>query len=57
MMQEGLKHFTEIPLTVLGMLIFFFVYIGVLAFTMWNKENKSRMDACAALPLEGEDQK
>ncbi len=51
MMQEGLKHFTEIPLTVVGMLIFFVTYMAVLVFVLGHKKVKQRMDLCAEIPL------
>lgn len=51
MLQQGLKHFTEIPLTVLGMLIFFVTYMGVLTFTLLGKKTKEKMQRFAAMPL------
>lgn len=55
MMQEGLKHFTEIPLTVVGMLLFFVTYMGILTVTLMGKRTKARMDKLAGLPLQGDD--
>jgi cbb3-type cytochrome oxidase subunit 3 len=55
-MQEGLKHFSEIPLTVVGMLLFFVTFITVLTVTVFGKKTKERMDRLAGLPLREDDQ-
>jgi hypothetical protein len=51
MMREGLKYFTEIPMMVSGMLIFFSVYLGILVFTLSGKKTKSRMQQNGTMPL------
>lgn len=56
MMQEGLKHFTEIPWIVFGMLLFFTTYMGVLGFTLWGSKAKERMEKFGKLPLEEDGQ-
>lgn len=55
MMQEGLKHFTGIPFTLLAMLLFFAVYLGVISWTLWSKANESVIERIANLPLHDED--
>ena len=55
MMQEGLKHFTEIPLTLLAMLLFFAIYLGAIAWTLWSKSNASVIERISNLPLHDED--
>lgn len=55
MLQEGLRHYTEIPLTVLGMLLFFVTYMGMLTFTLWGHKSKERWERFGRMPLQEED--
>lgn len=55
-MQEGLKHFCEIPLMVFGMLLFFVTYIGVVVFTLWGSKTKGRLKSFGDIPLKEDGQ-
>ncbi len=55
MMQQGLKHFSEIPLMIFGMLLFFSVYLAVVARTLWSKSNQKKIAVLSNLPLQDED--
>lgn len=55
MMQEGLKHFTEIPLMLFGMLLFFGTFLCIVGYTVWRSQQSDEMAELAAIPfLEGE---
>ena len=49
-MKEGMSHFTDTYLTILGLLVFFFFFIGVLVWTSLkgNRENYKELEQ---LPL------
>lgn len=50
MMQEGLRHFSDIPLTVFGMMLFFVTYLGVVGWMAYSRD----WSGIANLPLEGD---
>jgi hypothetical protein len=52
MMQEGLRHFTDTPITVFAMLIFLAAYIGVV-FKL-SRPRDGDWQAIARIPLEGD---
>ena len=52
MYAEGLHHFTNIPLVICGMLIFFTVFLGIL---VWTYKPKATYLEAANLPLGDED--
>ena len=55
MMQEGLRQFTQIPLTVFGMMLFLFTYLAVIAWTLLGKSTQHDFEALANMPLHEED--
>ena len=54
MKQEGLLHFTDIHLTVLGLVIFFIFFV-VMGVRVFRKGSKSHYDKIAKMPLDDED--
>lgn len=50
-MKEGLSHFTDIHLTVIGLLIFFFFFVGVIWWTS-RSQSKNLYQRIQNLPLE-----
>lgn len=53
MKQEALKYFTDTQMTALGLLIFFFFFIGVL-FWVYRKGSKNLYHHLGNLPLNDE---
>lgn len=53
MKQEALKYFTDLHLTVLGLLIFFGFFIAVV-FWVYRKDSKALYAALTNLPLSDE---
>ena len=54
MLQQGLKFFTDGPVTVLGLLIFFLAFAGILSWTFFRAHSKSYYQKIAELPLQEE---
>ncbi len=55
MMQQGLKHCTESPMVVFGMMLLYAIYIGAIVWTFWVKGNQERLDRISSLPLQDEE--
>ena len=55
MMQQGLKHFTDTQLIVLGLMIFFCLYLGAIVWTFWVKSNQENLDKISRFPLQDEE--
>jgi hypothetical protein len=53
MMQEGLRYFSQIHLSVAGMIVFFVIYLILAVRTLFTRA--SRFEAKAKLPLLEED--
>ncbi len=51
MLAQGLKFFTDIPMTSLALLIFIFVFGGVLAWTFLRAGSRKFYEQMANLPL------
>lgn len=50
MKQEGLRYFTELHLTTIGLLIFFFFFVGVILW-VYRKPSKEIYNRMEQLPL------
>ncbi len=52
MISEGLRHFTEIPLSIVGMLLFIVTFITV---TIWSFLSRQDLHEMAQMPLHEEE--
>ncbi|MGE4131122.1 MAG: hypothetical protein AB7F86_05755 [Bdellovibrionales bacterium] len=54
MLSQGAKLAANIPLSLLGMMIFLVVFLGISIWVMWRPGARSIYQARAALPLNDE---
>lgn len=57
MLQQGLRHFSDMPLILIAMFIFFVTYLGVLSLTLIGRKSNERMERFAGIPLQEDEQK
>ncbi len=51
MLSHGLKFFTDIPLTLIGMALFMLAFLGVAAWTFFRSQSKEFYRKVGNLPL------
>lgn len=56
MLSHGLKFFTDIPITLIGMILFMIAFFGVTAWTFLRSQSKEFYQKVANLPLTEEQQ-
>lgn len=51
MLSTGLRHFTDIPITIVGLLIFFVCFSGIAIWTFFRRRSREYYREISELPL------